>query len=428
MRFFNFFQKKPIWLRWVGDGFWALMDQALFSAVNFIVNILLARWLKSEEYGAFAIAISIFYLLAGFHTAIVTEPMMVFGAGKYSKSFREYFSTLLYVHIGITFVATVFLALAAYVVESRGSPLVAQALFGLSLSLPLMLLIWLVRRGCYVWINPACAAVTSGLNLTLVLLGLLLLKGLKLVNPFSGLLLLGTAAGFSSLIAIGTSQLRPKRPFKALKMKEVLIEHYKYGRWALGSSLLVWVPWNSAYLLLPWFSKIEDAAKLKAIINLLSPIIQFNMALSLVALQHLARIYNRATDRKLFAKNVLTVLYIFSGAALLYAFLLSAWGRQVLYVLYSNKYIDLAPLIPLASILPILAAVASVLSTSLRSMNKPDQVFLAYVIASLTAVPSVILLSNGVLGAILYMLLFNLVLVLALLHRFVTANRVYRGG
>ena len=70
---------------WLGKGFWALLDQGLFSGANFLVNILLARWLPPEEYGAFAVAMSVFYLLAGFHTAVLTEPMMVFGAGKACK-------------------------------------------------------------------------------------------------------------------------------------------------------------------------------------------------------------------------------------------------------------------------------------------------------------------------------------------------------
>jgi len=74
--------KKPRWFHWAKQGIWAIIDQALFSGANFIVNILLARWLSQEQYGAFAVALSIFYLLAGFHTAVLTEPMMVFGLEK----------------------------------------------------------------------------------------------------------------------------------------------------------------------------------------------------------------------------------------------------------------------------------------------------------------------------------------------------------
>ncbi|GIX47763.1 MAG: hypothetical protein KatS3mg131_1974 [Candidatus Tectimicrobiota bacterium] len=63
-------------VRWARKGGLAVLDQGLFSGANFLVNILLARWLPPEEYGAFAVALSVFYLLAGFHTAVLTEPML----------------------------------------------------------------------------------------------------------------------------------------------------------------------------------------------------------------------------------------------------------------------------------------------------------------------------------------------------------------
>jgi len=67
---------------WIIRGDWAVLDQGLFSGANFLVNILLTRWLSPEEYGAFAVALSTFYLFADFHTAVLTEPMMFFGLGK----------------------------------------------------------------------------------------------------------------------------------------------------------------------------------------------------------------------------------------------------------------------------------------------------------------------------------------------------------
>jgi hypothetical protein len=44
-------------ISWFKKGSLAVLDQGLFSGANFIVNILLARWLAPEEYGAFAVAL-----------------------------------------------------------------------------------------------------------------------------------------------------------------------------------------------------------------------------------------------------------------------------------------------------------------------------------------------------------------------------------
>ena len=75
------------WLR--RDGF-AILDQALFYGANFTMNILLARWLHATAYGAYAVALSVFFLTASLHTAVLTEPMMVYGARKYAHQFPQY--------------------------------------------------------------------------------------------------------------------------------------------------------------------------------------------------------------------------------------------------------------------------------------------------------------------------------------------------
>jgi len=47
-------------LHWTGKGGLAVVDQALFAGSNFLLSILLARWLTPAEYGAFAVADAVF--------------------------------------------------------------------------------------------------------------------------------------------------------------------------------------------------------------------------------------------------------------------------------------------------------------------------------------------------------------------------------
>ena len=55
--------------KWAGKGFWAVMDQGLVATSNFILNILLVRWLITIEYGDFSVAYTIFLFLGTFHSA-----------------------------------------------------------------------------------------------------------------------------------------------------------------------------------------------------------------------------------------------------------------------------------------------------------------------------------------------------------------------
>jgi hypothetical protein len=66
------------------------------------LNVLLARWLVPQDYGAFTVAFAVFLLIGTFHTALLTEPMLVFGPSRYEGRFSEYLGALLYGHLSFT--------------------------------------------------------------------------------------------------------------------------------------------------------------------------------------------------------------------------------------------------------------------------------------------------------------------------------------
>ena len=53
-----------LWYRRGLKAGFSIADQAMLSGSNFTLNILLARWLESAEYGAFTLVFSIFLFLA----------------------------------------------------------------------------------------------------------------------------------------------------------------------------------------------------------------------------------------------------------------------------------------------------------------------------------------------------------------------------
>ena len=60
---------------WTTRGFWAVVDQALFAVSNLIINVLLARWLSPQEYGAFVTAYVVLILVGVAHGGLLIEPM-----------------------------------------------------------------------------------------------------------------------------------------------------------------------------------------------------------------------------------------------------------------------------------------------------------------------------------------------------------------
>lgn len=99
-------------LPWATKGGLAIVDQGLISGSNFLLGILLARWLAPEQYGAYALAFSAFLLLTFLYQALLLEPMAVFSGAAYRKSLRGYLGALLWIHLVLSVVVVVVLGAA----------------------------------------------------------------------------------------------------------------------------------------------------------------------------------------------------------------------------------------------------------------------------------------------------------------------------
>jgi O-antigen/teichoic acid export membrane protein len=305
-------------LSWTTKGGFAVLDQGLFAGSNFILNILLARWLTPEEYGAFAVAFSIFLLLGALHTALLTEPMLVFGAGRFSDILNKYFAFLIYGHVGVTLTIGVLIFTIGYVVGLFYSYELQIALWGLACASPMILLLWLVRRAVYVKFKPHLAVVGGFIYLIFILSGLYFLYHNDLLTTFSALLLMGLSSLVVSFWFIRTIKpawkLRDSNPTP----KEIIHEQWKYSRWAVGTAVLIWIPGNIYYALLPAFVGLEGSAALKAIMNLLMPILHSISAVSILLVPLFSKtIRNGQID--LFKTQIKYALTLFIG-----------WGSYIL--------------------------------------------------------------------------------------------------
>src|SRR5215212_9262534 len=181
--------------RWLMKGFWAVSDQGLFSLSNFALSVLLARWLMPQDYGAFTVAFAVFLLIGTFHTALLSEPMLVFGPSRYKGRFSEYLGALMYGHVGFAVLSSLLLLLAGLGFAYSGQGEVSAALFALALAGPLILLLWLMRRACYARFEPHLATSGGALYMAFMLGGLYALYRLEWLSAALALVVMG----FSSL-------------------------------------------------------------------------------------------------------------------------------------------------------------------------------------------------------------------------------------
>jgi len=397
---------------WLWRGALSIADQGLISAANFLLVILFARWLPRPEYGAVSIGLSAFLLAANFHHALLLEPMSVLAPRRFQERLGSYFWCVLAVH-GVA-VLLVALAVAGAALFVPG-PATGVALLGLAWSLPLVLSFWVLRRICYVLTDPAMAIRGGIAFFTTALTAAAVLRATGWINPASLFILTGLAAVAAGVIL--TRGLRPRLGPNAGLLAEVLTAHWSYGRWMMGVSLTYWLA-NSAFpILLGVGAGLSASAGLRAVENLVTPVLQVTGALSLLVLPWVsgqAHAHGNLYLRR-YQRLAMLVAGTVIGAYLLGVLLLRQPLMRALYG--PGCYAELAPLVPVAAVATLIRGVSDLsLSTALKGAARPDAHFLASLISSLfvltggwylitrwqvTGAAYTMLLSNAVQAAVL---------------------------
>jgi O-antigen/teichoic acid export membrane protein len=381
----------------LAKGVWAVTDQGLFAVSNFFLSVTLARWLTPKDYGAFAVAFTVFLLLGSFHTALLSEPMLVFGQGRYRGRHSEYLRVLLSGHWGLVLLGSVILGCAAAVFWRFGSGALASALLGFAFSGPAILLLWFMRRACYIGLEPQLAASGGLVYLVLMAGGLAALYRCGWLSTVPAL----SVMGFASLVASLWLALRlgiAAAPLTGTDLaREALRDHWGYGRWSVATMPLLWISGDLFYVFLALGWGLEASAALKAMANLILPVQHIGSALSVLSVPILVR----ARGELEFGRLAHVSVAVLGGGSLVYWGLLVALHRPIMTALYGGQYAGHVDVLWMLGLVLLGSAVVSGLGGALRARERPDQVFRAYGLSSLVVVTFGLwsTLTWGVMGA-----------------------------
>lgn len=370
---------------WGAKGTLAFSDQALFAGAQFVLNILLARWLAPADYGAFAVAYSVFLLVSAVHIALLIEPMLIFGSGRYVKVRRCYLAIVLRGHWLLTIFASVVLLGAGLLIGRLSSQPVGHALCALSVALPFILLAWLTRRAFYIELQPGRAATGGAVFFCSLVVFACGLRAANLLTSATAILAMGVAASFAA--GLHLVWLRPQwlGGRKRLAPRDVGLEHWNYGRWVLAAVLPSWTLLNLYYLVLPMWFGLKEAGALKAVMNLVLPAIHTLIAFSALTIPLLVR-HRDQGGSQLVRQTVRRLTGIFTVGAVLYFALIVFFRVPIIHILYGGEYSDYSGLpVLLVSLVPVLMAFSVAAGGALRSFERPDLMFWANLAASLVA-------------------------------------------
>jgi O-antigen/teichoic acid export membrane protein len=387
---------------WAMKGGLAILDQGVFTGSNFVISILLARWLSPEQYGSYAVAFAIFLFILTVHQALMLEPMSVFGGSVYRNCLRGYLKALLSLHLGLSLAIVVILGVSAGVAFKLGTAgSLPSALVGVAFAAPSILLFWLVKRTFYLKLSPAPSAAAALLYCALTMGGLAVVYKHGLLSVFTALLLMGTGSLGASGFLLVYLRLRLISSQDAPGLMDIGLRHWRYGRWALGANAMMWVPINLFYPLLSRFSGMAQAGELKALMNFASPMLQTCAALSSLMLPYSARVLEQrgGAGVNVILKRM-TLLCV--ACAIPYWVVILTFRGPAFRLLYSGRYSEVVYLLPIVALVSIFGSAFFGPSIVLRSLEAPGSVFAAVSVSSCIAVAVGIPLTRalGVKGAV----------------------------
>ncbi len=403
-------------------GSWTIIDQALFAGSNFVLNILLAEALPAEEYGAFAIAFAVFLFVGTLHTGLLTEPMLVFGAGRFKERLGAYLALLRKAHVLFAVLSCLLLAVIALVVGRIGSTTIANTLLVLAFAQPFILFLWLMRRACYTLLSPRTSAIGGLIYMVILLSSAAVMSRTETLSVHAALILMSIGSLVGGVVIV--LLLRRIDDTASLEASEVVAEHKKYSGWATATGVLGWLPGGIPYIILPFIAGASAPGILRALVNFIMPAVQAYAALSILLVPMFVRA--RASGR--FRKSVTATAGLLIAANGSYWILLGLFGEPLINLLYGGKYVEYAGYLWIAGAYPFISGLAVVVRTALRSLELPNYVFWASVGSAVAAgtVSLFLIIAYGVQGALLGISLNMAVELVMMTYYFRTSARVAR--
>lgn len=358
-------------IRKLSKGLLSVADQGLFSGTNFIVSLLLGRWLLPNDYGSYSVAMSVFLLASGVYTAIVLEPMSVLGSKSQQGQAERYPGSILVMHI-ITTVGIAFILLFSTFFPFLGFGESTSSIRVMTLTIPFVLAIWLLRWRFYTQSEPFKALKVSAFYAIGFMALVILLKISGFISSEITILISGLIGLIISLFVLRTS-------YKQIGWDAVIRHvnmHWGYGKWIVVASILQWFSTQFYLLLVSTSLSLGDGAGYRAVQNLAQPLEQVSVALGLLLTPWFSRKFANDSSSSLQRIPWVNVILGLLG----FAYLAAAWlGSDFLVnVIYQGKYNSYAWLVPYLVCVPLIMSLSKGAQIGVRVLEKPSSLLYAY--------------------------------------------------
>ncbi len=362
-------------LSWRSDAFWALLDQLVVSACTFLVTLVVARLVSVEAFSAFGLSITVTLFISAMHRSWLTQPFSVLGVREPETELVRRFKSVLALHVLVWPVV----ALAVVLVGWRyfPGPWFTASVFGYILC---YLMQEAVRRLCFTTSRIRLALAMDVIAYGGYLLCLLVLLYLE-IGSMELALTSGATCFLLSFLWGGLRCGLPiwHRPWSGLQaLREVAREHWLSSRWVCASQLFMFgsvmlVPFQIAeFGSLVWVAHYNAANAIINVLNILRQTMANYLPIYASRLFHeqgLAALV-RTLDR-------LAVAVVAASVAVVAVLILLS--DVIVRLLYGERYLPTADVLPAASFGPLVAMVSFVTQAGGLALGKTEHIFYSYV-------------------------------------------------
>ena len=344
----------------------ATLDQIFLSATNFLITILLIKYLTKADYGYYSIAYSIALYLVSIQNALINTPLNVLYAGIRKEEQKNYVSSLLWSFLLVLIPVTLLIIIVSPILNKIGiEKQIINMCIALSISAIGILIREYARSYLYTIHRETSVLLLDIIFIVSYILCIFLIIWLGSLSILFVFISMGFASLFASLIYLGPIV----KKFNLKSITSSFIQNWEFGKWALlGATTSHARAYGSTYIL-SLISNIEAVADLNASRLLMMPFAQIILGWERIIKPHGSQM--REDNRlKYFYKEMILSALLISVGLIVYSSTLYVFFDSFIDILFKAEYQGLAKYLPFYTIIFMLRIASKNASNGLQVIKQ----------------------------------------------------------
>lgn len=361
--------------RFLGKEIWALTDQAVVSATNFLTGVMLARFMGLREFGIFTLAWMSVAFANNIQNSLIIAPMMSIGPKQEEKDRPYYFGAVVFQELVLVcfYFVFIFAVLSIFGNHFRHSEL-RQLAAPLAVSAFAYQMQDFIRRYFFAARQSRLALADDALSyLTQVPLILFLHKA-GLLNSANALWVMAGTSIFG--LAVGWLWVE-RIEFHWGWIKAISLRHWKMSRWLTGSALMGWTSSNLFVVAAPVYYGAAAAGVLKASQNLMGVANIWFLGLDNIVPAETARRLHDGGVHSMLAYSR-SILVKWGGLTFMFALVIAAAPTLWLRLIYGPQMAQYGYVLRLYALIYLITFVGGPLRAALQALEFTVPIFWSY--------------------------------------------------